>query len=60
MLKDTKIAERALVQFRFEGFNIFNHANFNNPVNTVTNANFGKILGAGDPRILQLALKLFF
>src|SRR5262249_41799231 len=30
MLKDTKVSERALLQFRFEGFNIFNHANFNN------------------------------
>jgi len=60
ILKDTKIREQMQLQFRFEGFNFFNHANFNNPVNTVTNPNFGKILGAGDPRVLQLALKLAF
>ena len=60
LLKDTKIREQIGLQFRFEGFNILNHANFNNPVGTVTNANFGKILNAGDPRVLQFALKLAF
>ncbi len=60
LLKDTQLSERVLLQFRFEGFNVLNHANFNNPVGTVTNANFGKILGAADPRVLQFALKLVF
>lgn len=61
LLKDTQLSEKVQLQFRFEGFNILNHANFNNPVGNVSNTNnFGKILGAGDPRILQFALKLAF
>ena len=36
-------------------FNVLNHTNFNAPVTALNNANFGKILSAGDPRIMQLA-----
>ena len=52
--------ERFRLQFRADFFNIFNHTNFNNPTSAANNANFGRILGAQDPRIGQLALKLIF
>lgn len=52
--------ERFRLQFRADFFNIFNHTNFNNPTSAANNANFGRILGANDPRIGQLALKLIF
>jgi hypothetical protein len=56
---------------RIEAFNAFNWTRFNglnqqapatNPLNTniLNNANFGRILGAGDPRIMQFALKYQF
>lgn len=48
------------VQFRWEVFNVLNHVNFNAPVTALNNANFGKILTAGDPRIMQFALKFNF
>ena len=53
-------SERVRLQFHAEFFNVLNHANFNNPTAAANNANFGRILGAGDPRIGQLALKLIF
>jgi hypothetical protein len=49
------------VQFRAEAFNVFNRVNYNNPNSTITAlTNFGKILGAGDPRVIQFGLKFIF
>jgi hypothetical protein len=48
------------VQFRWEVFNVLNHTNFNAPITALNNANFGKILSAGDPRIMQAAVKFDF
>jgi Carboxypeptidase regulatory-like domain len=47
-------------QLRGEFFNIFNHAEFNDPTLSRNSGNFGGIYGAADPRIIQLALKLYF
>lgn len=58
--KDTKITEQVSLQFRAEAFNVFNHAEFNNPDADITHSTFGQILGTADPRILQLALRLRF
>jgi hypothetical protein len=63
LLKDTKITEDVKLQFRAEAFNIFNHAQFNNPSGNFDNpgaGNFGYVTSARDPRIMQLALKLLF
>jgi len=48
------------LQFRWEVFNVINHVNLNAPITALNNANFGKILTAGDPRIMQFALKFEF
>ena len=50
---------RAL-QFRWEVFNMFNKVNFNAPVTSLNSGAFGKIQTAGDPRIMQFALKFVF
>jgi hypothetical protein len=60
LVKDTKITERAGLQFRAEAFNVFNNVNFYQPDHTVTDSAFGQITGARSPRILQMALKLSF
>jgi Carboxypeptidase regulatory-like domain len=56
--------ENFSMQLRGEFFNIFNHTQLNDTAssNTYTRSsgNFGSIRGAYDPRIIQLALKVFF
>ena len=56
--------ENLSVQLRGEFFNVFNHTQLNDTAsaNTVTKSsgNFGSIRAAYDPRIIQLALKVFF
>jgi hypothetical protein len=60
LLKNFKLAERASVQFRSEFFNVFNNVNFSGPQASLSSAAKGTITSAGDPRILQFALKLMF
>ena len=54
------IKEKRKLELRGEAFNILNRANFANPTATLSSSSFGRILTAGDPRILQIALKFFF
>lgn len=62
LIKDTAITERVNMQFRAEFFNVFNHAQFNNPGGNITGgpSSFGIIGSARPGRIGQLALKLVF
>jgi hypothetical protein len=48
------------VQFRWEVFNVINHVNYNAPVTSLNSGTFGQILAAGDPRIMQFALKFTY
>jgi hypothetical protein len=58
--KDTKIRESMAVQFRAEFFNIFNHAQFNNPNGNYASSLFGVVTSAKDPRIGQMSLKFLW
>jgi hypothetical protein len=48
------------LEFRVETFNTWNHTQFSQVSNNLGSSNFGQYTSAFDPRILQLALKLYF
>jgi outer membrane receptor protein involved in Fe transport len=60
--KKIAFSEDKYFQFRAEIFNVFNRTNFSNPDGGYSDGptEFGKITSAGDPRLLQFALKYFF
>lgn len=60
LFKRTHLTERISMDIRAEFFNLFNHAQFNNPGGNFTASNFGQITTARDPRIGQVALKIHF
>ena len=55
-----KLAGSQNVQVRWEVFNVINHVNYNAPVTSLNSGTFGQILTAGDPRIMQFALKFSY
>jgi hypothetical protein len=55
-----RIKESLKMDFRADFFNIMNHANWSNPVTSITSSTFGQITGFGSPRIIQMAVKLLF
>jgi hypothetical protein len=60
--KKIALSETKYLQFRAEIFNVFNRTNFSNPDGGYSDGatSFGLITSAGDPRLLQFALKFFF
>jgi hypothetical protein len=63
--KNIPVNDHLRLQFRVEFFNTFNRVNFTQPnqsnqVDQVNAGGFGSIKAANDPRIGQLALKIFF
>ena len=62
LFKDTTVTERTRLELRFEFFNLFNHTQFSpNAITTdISSTNFGRILSARDPRLVQLAAKFYF
>ena len=60
LVRAFRFAETHRIEARLEAFNAFNFFRYNNPVTALNNANFGRILSAGDPRIMQFAVKFAF
>lgn len=50
----------ATFQLRLESFNTFNHTQFSTLDTSFTDAGFGQVTAAQDPRVLQLAAKFLF
>ncbi|HEY1679877.1 MAG TPA: carboxypeptidase regulatory-like domain-containing protein [Candidatus Sulfotelmatobacter sp.] len=51
------VTEAMHFEIRGEFFNIFNHAQFNNPSGDISSSNFGNVTSARDPRIGQVSAK---
>jgi hypothetical protein len=71
IFKRTPITERIMTELRVEILNVFNQTNWASPTATLSSASFGELtqtkngqsapgLGFGEPRNVQLALKLIF
>jgi Carboxypeptidase regulatory-like domain len=63
LLKDFHLAESKSLEFRLEGFNVFNHAQFFGPQSVdgnVSSSTFGQVIRAMSPRLVQLATKFTF
>jgi hypothetical protein len=58
--KNTHITERLNFQLRFEFYNLFNHANFQNIQGDLSQGNFGEATAQTLPRYWQLGAKITF
>lgn len=59
--KTFPIRERARFELRGDFFNLFNNVHLSQPgANLNATSTFGKIISAGDPRIIQVALRVGF
>ena len=63
LLKNLRLTESKSLQLRFEGFNIFNHAQFFGPQTVdgnISSSTFGQLVNADPPRLVQLGAKFLF
>jgi hypothetical protein len=61
--KNVRLTESTSLDFRVEAFNVFNHAQFYGPSSVngeVNDPNFGHVVSAAAPRLLQVAMKFYF
>ena len=60
LVRSFRFANTHRLEARFESFNVLNWFQMNNPQSNRDNVQFGRITSAGDPRIMQFALKYQF
>ena len=61
--KTIRISEFKSIDIRAEAFNVFNHAQFYGPASVdgvVNDSNFGNVVSAAAPRLIQVAAKFHF
>lgn len=62
LIKKISIKEEVSLEFRSEFYNLFNHPNFDVPVNNIASPSFGRIISTvpGNEREIQFGIKLNF
>jgi len=63
LLKNLRLSESKSLQFRLEGFNVFNHAQFFGAQavdGNISSATFGQVVSAMAPRLVQAGVKFTF
>ena len=60
LVRSFRFGNSQRLEARLESFNAFNWFQMNNPVSARNNPQFGQIVSAGDPRIMQFAVKYQF
>ena len=63
LAKRVRLTESKALEFRVEGFNVFNHAQFYGPASVdgeVNDPHFGEVVSAAAPRLVQVAAKFTF
>jgi hypothetical protein len=63
LLKNLRLTESKSLQFRIEGFNVFNHTQFFGPQSVdgnISSATFGQVVSAMAPRLVQVGAKFTF
>jgi hypothetical protein len=63
LLKNVALSESKSLQFRFEAFNVFNHAQFYGAASVdgnISSSSFGDVVSAAPPRLMQAAVKFVF
>jgi Carboxypeptidase regulatory-like domain len=63
LLKKVNLPESKSLEFRLEGFNVFNHAQFYGAASVdgnIDSASFGEVVSAAPPRLMQVAVKFIF
>lgn len=60
LAKSFSIEAQKRLQVRADVFNLLNWKNYNNPQTNMNSADFGRITGAGRPRVFQVGARLTF
>jgi hypothetical protein len=60
LVREIAFGQARTLQLRAEFFNVFNRVNFNLPNTNFLSGEFGQVTSAGDPRRVQLGVKLYF
>jgi hypothetical protein len=58
--KKTAITEHTAIELRAEFFNLFNHAEFQNPDTNIGSGTFGQVTSTFDPRLIQFGARFTF